>query len=59
MRRLAAATLIAAVAAPASLAHELVDLDAIQTSLICLLKTEADLKSVTPEVTSRLVGQAA
>jgi len=31
----------------------------IQSSLICLLKTEHDLKSVTPEVTGRLVGQAA
>jgi len=31
----------------------------IQSSLICLLKTEADLKSVTPEVVSRLAGQAA
>jgi MoxR-like ATPase len=35
------------------------DLDKIQSSLICLLKTERDLKSVTPEVTGRLVGQAA
>ncbi len=35
------------------------DLEQVQTSLICLLKTEADLKSVTPEITSRLVGQAA
>jgi MoxR-like ATPase len=32
---------------------------AIQASLICLLKTEADLKAVTQEVTSRLVGRAA
>ena len=35
------------------------DLEKVQTSLICLLKTEADLKSIAPEVTSRLVGQAA
>ena len=31
----------------------------VQSSLICLLKTEADAKAVTPEVTSRLIGQAA
>lgn len=35
------------------------DPDRIQASLICLLKTEADLKSVTREVTSRLAGKAA
>jgi MoxR-like ATPase len=35
------------------------DLAAIQATLICLLKTESDLKSVTPEVTSRLIGKAA
>ena len=35
------------------------DLDLIQSSLICLLKTEADAKAVPPEVTSRLIGQAA
>ncbi len=35
------------------------DSEKIQSSLICLLKTERDLKSVTPEVTGRLVGQAA
>ena len=35
------------------------NVEQIQASLICLLKTEADLKSVTPEVTSRLIGQAA
>jgi MoxR-like ATPase len=35
------------------------DLARLQPTLICLLKTEADLKSVTPEVTSRLAGQAA
>jgi MoxR-like ATPase len=35
------------------------DVAKIQSSLICLLKTERDLKSVTPEVTGRLVGQAA
>jgi len=32
---------------------------AVQASLICLLKTEADQKAVTPEVTGRLVGSAA
>jgi len=32
---------------------------ALQASLICLLKTEADLKSVPREVTSRLVGKVA
>jgi len=31
----------------------------IQSTLICLLKTETDLKSVAPEVTSRLAGKAA
>lgn len=31
----------------------------VQSSLICLLKTENDLRSITPEVTSRLVGKAA
>ena len=31
----------------------------LHTTLICLLKTEADLKSVTREVLSRLVGRAA
>jgi MoxR-like ATPase len=35
------------------------DVAKIQSSLICLLKTERDLKSVTREVTGRLVGQAA
>ena len=35
------------------------DMAQIQATLICLLKTEADLKSVTPEVTSRLAGRAA
>lgn len=35
------------------------DLKKIQHTLICLLKTESDLKSITPEVTSRLVGKAA
>ncbi|MGH7186061.1 MAG: AAA family ATPase [Pseudomonadota bacterium] len=33
--------------------------DAVQSSLICLLKTEADLKSVTREAAGRLVGKAA
>ncbi len=32
---------------------------AVHASLICLLKTEGDLKSVTPEVTARLVGKVA
>ncbi|MGR3344216.1 MAG: AAA family ATPase [Paracoccaceae bacterium] len=31
----------------------------IQSTLICLLKTETDLKAVVPEVTSRLAGKAA
>jgi MoxR-like ATPase len=31
----------------------------VQASLLCLLKTERDIKSVTPEVTARLVGRAA
>ncbi|MCT8974694.1 AAA family ATPase [Microbaculum marinisediminis] len=35
------------------------DPDAFQSSLICLLKTEADAKAVTREVTGRLVGHAA
>jgi len=35
------------------------DLATVQQSLICLLKTEADAKAVTKEVTSRLVGTAA
>lgn len=35
------------------------DVAKIQTTLICLLKTESDLKSVVPEVTSRLAGRAA
>ncbi len=35
------------------------DLARLQPTLICLLKTEADLKSVTLEVTSRLAGKAA
>ncbi|WP_436636878.1 AAA family ATPase [Microbaculum sp. FT89] len=35
------------------------DPDAVQSSLICLLKTEADAKAVTREVTGRLVGHAA
>jgi len=35
------------------------DPPAIQASLLCLLKTEADLKSVPPEVTARLVGKVA
>jgi MoxR-like ATPase len=32
---------------------------AVQASLLCLLKTERDIKAVTPEVTARLVGRAA
>ncbi len=35
------------------------NLESVQASLICLLKTEHDLKSITPEVTSRLAGKAA
>ena len=35
------------------------DATALQASLICLLKTEADLKSVPPEVTARWVGKVA
>lgn len=35
------------------------DVAKVQTTLICLLKTESDLKSVTSEVTSRLAGKAA
>ena len=34
-------------------------IDAVMDSLVCLLKTEADQKSVTSDVTSRLAGQAA
>ena len=35
------------------------DLATIQSTLICLLKTEMDLKSITPDVTRRLIGQVA
>ena len=35
------------------------DLETVQASLICLLKTERDLKVIVPEVTSRLAGKAA
>jgi len=35
------------------------DLGAVCASMICLLKTEADQKSVTPEVAGRLAGKAA
>ena len=35
------------------------DLARVHPSLVCLLKTEADQKAVTSEVTSRLAGQAA
>ncbi len=35
------------------------DLQTIQSTLICLLKTEADLKSITPDVARRLIGKAA
>ncbi len=35
------------------------DPDTISASLVCLLKTEADLKSMTPEVTARLIGKVA
>lgn len=31
----------------------------VQSTLICLLKTESDLKSIVPEVTGRLAGKAA
>ncbi len=33
--------------------------DIICASLVCLLKTESDLKSVTPELTARLIGKVA
>ena len=35
------------------------DFDAVRASLICLLKTERDLKSVTPEVTQGILGRVA
>ena len=35
------------------------DPEAVQASLVCLLKTRADQAAVTPEVTARLVGKAA
>lgn len=35
------------------------DVAKVKTTLICLLKTESDLKSITHEVTSRLAGKAA
>ncbi len=35
------------------------DLDTVTASMICLLKTEPDIKSVTREVVSRLAGKAA
>ncbi|MCR9215494.1 MAG: MoxR family ATPase [Proteobacteria bacterium] len=35
------------------------DFETIQSTLICLLKTETDLKSITPDVASRLIGKAA
>jgi MoxR-like ATPase len=35
------------------------DLETISASLICLLKTEADQKSITPEIVSKLAGKAA
>jgi len=31
----------------------------LQATLMCLLKTDADLKAVTPEVTARLIGKVA
>lgn len=34
-------------------------LETVQATLICLLKTEHDLKAIQPEVTSRLAGRAA
>ena len=36
-----------------------VEPERLQSTLVCLLKTEADQKAVTPEVTSRLAGGAA
>ncbi|MGI9412622.1 MAG: AAA family ATPase, partial [Hyphomicrobiales bacterium] len=35
------------------------DLSRVHPTLVCLLKTEADQKAITPEVTARLAGQAA
>lgn len=35
------------------------DLEKIQSTLICLLKTEADVGTIAPEVTGRLIGKAA
>jgi hypothetical protein len=35
------------------------DPGAVQTSRICLLKTEVDLKRVPPEVAARLIGKVA
>ncbi|MEP4190314.1 MAG: MoxR family ATPase [Sneathiella sp.] len=35
------------------------DLQTIQSTLICLLKTETDLKSITPDIAKRLIGKAA
>lgn len=35
------------------------DLAQVQSTLICLLKTQGDTKSISPEVTSRLAGKAA
>ena len=35
------------------------DLDKVTSSMICLLKTEPDIKAVTREVVSRLAGKAA
>jgi MoxR-like ATPase len=35
------------------------DPTAVQASLICLLKTETDLKAMPQEVTARLIGKAA
>ena len=33
--------------------------DALQATLLCLLKTEPDIKAITPEVTGRLLGKVA
>ena len=49
------------VAALMGLGIEVLEADSkrLHATLICLLKTETDLKAVTPEVVSRLVGRAA
>ena len=43
---------------PSASSHSIdTDPDAVQASLICLLKTEADLKRVPREVAARLIGK--